>query len=137
VEAVLRPICGRRDTPARRHIVQRFLTIVILLGVVMCVSGCAPGKDFRITNATDKTLTVVSRFDFPGQQPAPTPDVFDTRLILSPREKQGVQIDLSRGVCKNLTFLADDSAGLLIDQDPTPICEDTKGHGNTWTIIAK
>jgi hypothetical protein len=110
---------------------------VVLLGFVTCVSGCEPGKDFWVTNATDKTLTVVSRLDVPGQQPAPTPDVFDTRLTLPPGEKQGVQIDLSHGVCKNITFLAYDSAGRLIDQDPAPICEDTKGHGNTWTIIAK
>ena len=118
---------------ARRHL----LAGLGLAVVATCVSGCEPGKDFWVTNATSQTVTVVSRLQLPGQAPAPTTDVFDVKLTLSPGQRQGIQIDLSRGVCKNITFLAYDASGGLVAQDPTPICEDKAGHGNTWIIKGK
>jgi len=108
-----------------------------LVVVATCATGCEPGNDFWVTNGTSQTVTVVSRLELPGQAPAPTPDAFDVKLTLLPGKRQGIRIDLSRGDCKNRTFLAYDASGRIVDHDPAPICEDTHGHGNTWIIVAK
>jgi len=134
---VIRLTYRRRPIPARRQIVRRFLTTVTSVGVVACISGCEPGKDFSITNATGQTLTVSSRFQREGEAPSPSADSLDVTLTLAPGEKTGVRLYLDKGSCTNRTFLAYDQAGHLLYTDPAPICRDGKGRGNSWTIIAK
>jgi hypothetical protein len=116
----------------RRHL----LTALGLVVVATCVTGCEPGHDFWITNATGETLTVQSRTQVPGEQVDPISPA-DQRYTLQSGQKIGLVLGLQRGNCKYYTFLSYDASGRLVDQDPTPICEDTHGHGNTWAIVAK
>jgi hypothetical protein len=113
--------------------------VTVGIGVIViagCLSGCEPGKDFWITNGTTELLTVQSRTQVPGAALDPVSPI-DQRFTLQPGQKIGLQIDLSRGVCKDVTFLAEGPSGQLVAQDPSPICEDKAGHGNSWTIKTK
>ena len=136
MNAVLGVVRGHGGIGALGHIVRRFLTSVVLLGVGTCVSGCEPANDFWVTNAANQPLTVQERYRHPGEQPAPLSGI-EERFTLQPGAKVALRLNLSRGTCVDIEFLAYDASGRLVDQDPTPICEDTKGRGNTWTIIAK
>jgi hypothetical protein len=104
--------------------------------VATCATGCEPANDFSVTNATSQTLTVQERHQHPGEQPSPL-NPGDWKATLQPGQKLGLQLDLSRGACVDVEFLAYDASGRFVDQDPTPICEDTHGHGNTWIIKGK
>ena len=109
------------------------------LGLVMvatCATGCEPANDFSITNATNQPLTVQERYRHPGEQPRPLSGA-EERITLQPGDKVCLLLDLSRGTCVDIEILAYDASGRLVAQDPTPICEDTHGHGNTWTITGK
>jgi hypothetical protein len=101
--------------------------------VASCLAGCEPAKDFSVTNATNEVVTVQERAQHPGQQPSPV----DFTVILQPGEKSAIQLGLSRGVCMDTGFVAYDASGQMVAQDPTPICEDKTGHGNSWVIKAK
>lgn len=124
-------------TIARRIARRPLVAAVGLLVTATCISGCEPSKDFSITNATDQTLTIDRRFEYPGQTPAPTSGPGDVTLTLAPGERTGVQLGLEKGDCLNITFLAHDQAGHLLYSDPAPICRDKNGHGNTWLIKKK
>ena len=119
-----------------RNAHRPLLVGVGLVVTAACLNGCEPASDFSITNATSQTLTVQERHHHPGQDPAPLSPI-DKRFTLQPGAKVALQLDLSRGTCVDIEVLAYDASGRLVDQDPTPICEDTHGHGNTWTIKGK
>ena len=119
------------------HEARRYLLIGLGLVVVATfAAGCEPANDFSITNATGQILTVQQRYQHPGEQPAPLSGV-EKRFTLQPGAKVAFLLGLRRGTCVDIAILAYDASGRLVDQDPTPICEDTHGHGNTWTIVAK
>jgi hypothetical protein len=115
---------------------RRLLAGLGLVMVATCVAGCEPANDFSITNATNQPLTVQERYRHPGEQPAPLSGI-EKRFTLQPGAKVALLLDLSRGTCVDIEILAYDASGRLVDQDPTPICEDTHGHGNTWIITGK
>ena len=104
-----------------------------LVVTAVCLSGCEPGQDFWITNATGQTLTVQSRTQVPGADADPVSPA-DHRFTIHPGQKVGLVLGLQPGKCKYYAFISYDRSGQLVGQDPTPICEDKAGHGNTWII---
>jgi hypothetical protein len=43
-------------------------------------------------------------------------------------------VPLSAGNCEDITVFAYDTAGKLVDQDPSPICQNKNGDTVTWVI---
>ncbi len=103
--------------------------------VIGCLGGCEPASDFWVTNATNQPLTVQERDQHPGEEPSPL-NPGDWKATLQPGQKLGLQLNLSRGVCVDVEFLAYDASGRLVDHEPTPICEDKAGDGNSWILRA-
>jgi hypothetical protein len=112
-------------------------SLLVGVGIVVTGSlgGCEPAMDFWVTNASNQPLTVQERYRHPGQESVPLSPA-DWKATLQPGQKLGLQLNLSRGVCVDVEFLAYDGSGRLVEQDPTPICEDKAGHGNSWTLTA-
>lgn len=123
-------------TSALRKTHRPLLASIGLVVTAACLNGCEPANDFWITNATNQPLTVQERDQHPGEAPSPL-NPADWKATLQPGQKLGLQLNLTSGVCVDVEFLASDASGGLVDQDPTPICEDSHGHGNTWIIKGK
>lgn len=123
-------------TSTLRKARRRFLAGIGLVVGAICVSGCEPHAGFHVTNATNQILTVQERTQTPGQPAAPLNGA-DLKITLQPGQVWGLPFSLARGGCLNMTLTAYDQSGQVVDEDPTPICEDTSGHGNTWIIKGK
>jgi hypothetical protein len=121
---------------ALRKARQLLFAGVGLVVAAICVSGCEPRAGFHVTNATNQILTVQESEQAPGQSAAPL-NPADLKITLQPGQVWGLPFSLARGGCLNMTLTAYDQNGRLVDEDPTPICEDTSGHGNTWIIKGK
>lgn len=106
-------------------------------GVAGCIKIGEDGLNFIVVNHTNQTLTIVPRTQAPGQPPDSYSGGADQPFTLMPGASGGERDSLSPGTCLYQTFSAYDSTGKLIATDPTPICEDTHGHGGTWTITTK
>jgi hypothetical protein len=140
VKSSCAPADGQRDMRYFRVRAGTWLATTLLVASAAGLAGCIKigegGLTFVVVNHTSQTLTIVPRIVVPGE-PAPLDAAADPQLRLRPGARDGERDSLAPGGCLYETFSAYSSTGELIATDPSPICEDTHGHGGTWTITAK
>lgn len=124
---------------ADRTPLRRGIAVAAAIGAAMTLlGGChIPSEgnksDFLVKNTTSMTLKVVMQGQNPNATRPPGTGGL-TPVTLKPGDSVGLFIGLSRGNCKHFGLAAYDQADHLVATLPSPICEDEKGHGNTWTI---
>jgi hypothetical protein len=104
----------------------------------MFVMSCAVHGEFpanfTVKNETSMRLTVGETGDIgPGPH---THDATHLRapITIDPAQASSFDIGLSPGTCEYVGLSAYDEAGRLVATLPSPICQDSAGHGNAWTI---